>query len=149
MLETNGTAAVFPAVGLVCQRRAHGALSRAAAGPTSRCIGSTIDDAVGEAYDKVAAILGLGYPGGPIIDQLAAEGDPTAIRFPAHRCSGRESLDFSFSGLKTAVLYHVRGVPGRDRRYPRPLNERSHPRHRRIVSGGVHRHDPVKKARAR
>ena len=76
-------------------------------------LGSTIDDAVGEAYDKVAAILGLGYPGGPIIDKLAAEGDPKAIKFP-RTMLGRESLDFSFSGLKTAVLYHVRGVPGRD-----------------------------------
>jgi N6-L-threonylcarbamoyladenine synthase len=76
-------------------------------------LGSTIDDAVGEAYDKVSAILGLGYPGGPIIDKLAAEGDPKAIKFP-RTMLGRESLDFSFSGLKTAVLYHVRGVPGRD-----------------------------------
>jgi N6-L-threonylcarbamoyladenine synthase len=75
-------------------------------------IGSTIDDAVGEAYDKVAAILGLGYPGGPIIDQLAAEGDPKALKLP-RSLLGRDSLDFSFSGLKTAVLYHVRGVPGR------------------------------------
>ena len=80
-------------------------------------IGSTIDDAVGEAYDKVAAILGLGYPGGPIIDKLAAQGDPKAVRFPRSML-GRESLDFSFSGLKTAVLYHVRGVPGKDRAEP-------------------------------
>src|SRR5207249_661719 len=72
----------------------------------------TIDDAVGEAYDKVAAILGVGYPGGPVIDRLAGEGDPKAIRFP-RTLLGRESLDFSFSGLKTAVLYHVRGVPGK------------------------------------
>jgi len=75
-------------------------------------LGSTIDDAVGEAYDKVAAILGLGYPGGPIIDKLAAEGYSKAIKLP-RSLLGRESLDFSFSGLKTAVLYHVRGVPGR------------------------------------
>jgi len=75
-------------------------------------IGSTIDDAVGEAYDKVAAILGLGYPGGPILDKLAARGDPRAVKFP-RTLLGRDSLDFSFSGLKTAVLYHVRGVPGR------------------------------------
>src|SRR5207302_2566256 len=77
-----------------------------------KLIGTTIDDAVGEAYDKVAAILGLGYPGGPILDQLAERGDPAAIRFP-RTTLGRESLDFSFSGLKTSVLYHVRGVPTR------------------------------------
>ena len=75
-------------------------------------IGSTIDDAAGEAYDKVAAILGLGYPGGPIVDRLAAIGNPKAIRFP-RTMLGKQSLDFSFSGLKTAVLYHVRGVPRR------------------------------------
>ena len=67
---------------------------------------------LGEAYDKIAAILGLGYPGGPIIDKLAREGDPAAVKFP-RTTLGRESLDFSFSGLKTAVLYHVRGVPGK------------------------------------
>jgi N6-L-threonylcarbamoyladenine synthase len=76
-------------------------------------LGGTIDDAVGEAYDKVAAVLGLGYPGGPILDALAAEGDPKSVRFP-RTLLGRDSLDFSFSGLKTAVLYHVRGVPGKD-----------------------------------
>lgn len=76
-------------------------------------LGSTIDDAVGEAYDKVAAILGLGYPGGPVIDKLAERGDPRAVRFP-RTMLGRDSLDFSFSGLKTAVLYHVRGYQGRE-----------------------------------
>jgi N6-L-threonylcarbamoyladenine synthase len=74
-------------------------------------IGTTIDDAVGEAYDKVAAILDLGYPGGPVIDRLAASGDAEAVRFPRTLLE-KNSLDFSFSGLKTAVLYHVRGVPG-------------------------------------
>ncbi len=69
-------------------------------------LGETRDDAAGEAFDKVARHLGLGYPGGPIIDQLAAEGDPRAIPFPrAHLEPG--TLDFSFSGLKTAVLYHA------------------------------------------
>src|SRR5207248_1950969 len=89
--------------------------------------GSTIDDAVGEAYDKVAAILGLGYPGGPILDRLAEKGDPRAIRFP-RTLLDRDSLDFSFSGLKTAVLYHVRGVPRRGQgvkaRSHAPLSER-------------------------
>lgn len=77
-------------------------------------IGSTLDDAVGEAFDKVAQILQLGYPGGPQVEQLARTGDPGAIKFPASLL-GRESLDFSFSGLKTAVLYHVNGAKGTQR----------------------------------
>ena len=101
----------LPAVGMVCSG-GHTALYDVRAWDEVELIGSTIDDAVGEAYDKVAAILGLGYPGGPIIDKLAALGDPNAVQFPRTYLS-RESLDFSFSGLKTAVLYHVRGVPGR------------------------------------
>ena len=69
--------------------------------------GSTRDDATGEAFDKVAKLLGLGYPGGPAIDRLARFGDPERIRFP--RVYLKEgSLDFSFSGIKTAVLYYVR-----------------------------------------
>ena len=71
-------------------------------------IASTLDDAAGEAFDKVAWILGLGYPGGPEVSRLAAEGDPEAIAFPRYR-SKDGSVGFSFSGLKTAVLYHVRG----------------------------------------
>jgi len=101
----------MPAVGLVCSG-GHTALYEINDWLEVRLIGSTIDDAVGEAYDKVAAILGLGYPGGPIVDRLAATGNPKAIRFP-RTLLDRESLDFSFSGLKTAVLYHVRGVPKR------------------------------------
>ena len=73
-------------------------------------LGRTIDDAVGEAYDKVAAILGLGFPGGPAVDKLAQRGDPEAFHFP-RTLLGAESLDFSYSGLKTAVLYEVRGRP--------------------------------------
>jgi N6-L-threonylcarbamoyladenine synthase len=71
-------------------------------------LGATIDDAAGEAFDKVATILGLGYPGGPLIDKLAHDGDPRAIDFP-RTTLGPDSLDFSFSGIKTAVLYHVHG----------------------------------------
>jgi len=71
-------------------------------------IASTLDDAAGEAFDKVAWILGLGYPGGPEVARLATEGDPQAIAFPRHRPKDG-SIGFSFSGLKTAVLYHVRG----------------------------------------
>jgi len=74
-------------------------------------LGWTIDDAAGEAFDKVAAILNLGYPGGPIVDQRAGQGNPEAIRFPRTLLKP-PSLDFSFSGLKTAVLYQVHG-PGR------------------------------------
>ncbi|MCE9666274.1 tRNA (adenosine(37)-N6)-threonylcarbamoyltransferase complex transferase subunit TsaD [Myxococcus stipitatus] len=76
-----------------------------------RLVGSTRDDAAGEAYDKTARILGLPYPGGLPIDQLARQGNPEAIRFP--RALPGDSFDVSFSGLKTAVLHHVRkhGVP--------------------------------------
>lgn len=73
-------------------------------------LGGTRDDAAGEAYDKVAKMLALGYPGGPIIDQLAPHGDPRAIRFGPIKTRGNP-LDFSFSGIKTAVLYHLRRSP--------------------------------------
>ena len=73
------------------------------------CIGRTRDDAAGEAFDKVAAILELPYPGGPSIDRLARTGNPDAIHFK-RSAVGPQRLDFSFSGIKTAVLYHVRGV---------------------------------------
>ena len=71
-------------------------------------LGSTIDDAAGEAFDKVASILKLPYPGGPSIEKAAAGGNPDAIDFPRSML-GRDSLDFSFSGIKTAVLYYCRG----------------------------------------
>jgi N6-L-threonylcarbamoyladenine synthase len=70
-------------------------------------LGSTLDDAAGEAFDKGARLLGLGYPGGREIDRLATDGDPSAYDFPVARVPG---LDFSFSGLKTALLYAVRDV---------------------------------------
>ncbi len=81
-----------------------------------RLLGRTRDDAAGEAYDKVAKLVGLGYPGGPIIDRLAAQGDDEAIRWPGTRLTNPDRnapardgrFDFSFSGLKTAVLRHVR-----------------------------------------
>jgi N6-L-threonylcarbamoyladenine synthase len=69
-------------------------------------LGRTRDDAAGEAYDKVSKLLGLGYPGGPVIDNLACDGNPEAINFP--RAYLPESLDFSFSGLKTAVMHYVK-----------------------------------------
>ena len=75
--------------------------------PGFRQLGSTIDDAAGEAFDKIARFLGLGYPGGPEIDRLARKGDPTAFAFP-RAMSGDGSYDFSLSGLKTAVVRELR-----------------------------------------
>ncbi|MFN0092653.1 MAG: tRNA (adenosine(37)-N6)-threonylcarbamoyltransferase complex transferase subunit TsaD [Acidimicrobiales bacterium] len=74
-----------------------------------RVLGQTLDDAAGEAFDKVARYLGLGYPGGPAIDRLAMEGDPGAVAFP--RALAGEGYDFSFSGLKTSVVNYVRKHP--------------------------------------
>lgn len=86
-------------------------------------LGETIDDAAGEAFDKVARLLGLPYPGGPHIDRVAAEGDPTAVRFPRGltlpRDLERHRYDFSFSGLKTAVARHVEKL--RDSGMPVPV----------------------------
>jgi len=76
-------------------------------------IGQTRDDAAGEAFDKVARLLGLGYPGGPAVDRLARDGDPAAIAWPRPRLSDDQGrFDFSFSGLKTAVLYYLRKLEG-------------------------------------
>jgi len=77
-----------------------------------RLMGSTIDDAAGEAFDKVSRYLGLGYPGGPAIDRIAGEGDPTAFAFP--RSFPGDGYDFSFSGLKTSVVNTVRKHPDAD-----------------------------------
>ena len=74
-------------------------------------LGQTIDDAVGEAFDKCSKMLGLGYPGGPIIDRLAKEGDPTRFKFTKPHI---ESLDYSFSGVKTSLLYFVRDEMAKD-----------------------------------
>ena len=83
---------------------------------TYRILGSTRDDAAGEAFDKVARVLGLSYPGGPNIERLAAQGDPTRYAFPKP-LHGSEHLDFSFSGLKTAVINLVRGFEVRGEAY--------------------------------
>jgi N6-L-threonylcarbamoyladenine synthase len=77
-------------------------------GGKPRILGTTLDDAAGEAFDKGARLLGLGYPGGAEVDRMAREGDPHAYEFPIARVPG---LDFSFSGLKTALLYAVRKLP--------------------------------------
>ena len=74
-------------------------------------LGQTIDDAVGEAFDKCSKMLGLGYPGGPVIDRLAKEGDPTRFKFAKPHIEG---LDYSFSGIKTSLLYFVRDEMAKD-----------------------------------
>ena len=80
---------------------------------TFTVLGRTLDDAAGEAFDKGARLLGLGYPGGAEIDRLAREGDPEAFEFPVARVPG---LDFSFSGVKTALLYELKSLAGADER---------------------------------
>lgn len=110
---------VFPAVGLVVSG-GHTNLYDCLSATECRLLGSTIDDAAGEAFDKVASLLDLPYPGGPAIERLAREGDPRAFRFPRSFLKD-ERLDFSFSGLKTAVLYEVQGTPGSRGAPPPPL----------------------------
>ena len=100
----------YPAVALIASG-GHTSLYRCDAPADMELLGATIDDAAGEAFDKVAAILHLGHPGGPAIDRAARQGDPKAIEFPRPLLKG-QSLDFSFSGIKTAVLYGVHG-PGK------------------------------------
>lgn len=105
----------YPALGLVVSG-GHTAIYRCEGPCALTRLGSTIDDAVGEVYDKVATILGLQYPGGPRVDALAAEpgADDRLVDFPISRLD-KDSLDFSFSGLKTAVLYEIRGKPASTR----------------------------------
>ena len=92
-----------------------------------RLLGTTLDDACGEAFDKVAQILGLGYPGGPIIEKWAKRGNPKAVRL---KCSNtKRPLDFSFSGIKTAVLYKVKGE-----RFPAKTGSRH-----KLLTGGLRR----------
>jgi N6-L-threonylcarbamoyladenine synthase len=80
-------------------------------GPDYELLGQTLDDAAGEAFDKGARMLGLGYPGGPALERLAADGDPEAFDFPTGaRNRSRPPLDFSFAGLKTALLYRIRDL---------------------------------------
>ncbi|MDQ6819320.1 MAG: tRNA (adenosine(37)-N6)-threonylcarbamoyltransferase complex transferase subunit TsaD [Actinomycetota bacterium] len=77
-------------------------------GPRFEILGQTLDDAAGEAFDKGARLLGLGYPGGPALERLARDGDPGAFEFPTAR--GVQGLDFSFAGLKTSLLYRIRDL---------------------------------------
>ncbi len=107
-----------PAVALVVSG-GHTALYRYESHRAMELLGETLDDAAGEAFDKVAWLLGLGYPGGPPIARLAERGDPQALELPRYR--PRDGvLGFSFSGLKTAVLYHLRG---QDALAPTPPSE--------------------------
>jgi N6-L-threonylcarbamoyladenine synthase len=101
---------VFPATGLVVSG-GHTNLYDCPEAVGFELLGSTIDDAAGEAFDKVAAILGLSYPGGPSIQHAAVGGNRRAFRFPRTFAKEADRLEFSFSGLKTAVLYEVAGKP--------------------------------------
>jgi len=109
----------FPFVGLVVSG-GHTSLFRVNGFGDYRRLGQTRDDAAGEAFDKVAKLLRLGYPGGPIIDELSKTGDPKAIRFPRPSLS-KNSFDFSFSGLKTAVVNFVKVSPEPVGGYPQEL----------------------------
>ena len=101
----DGTPVELPALALVASG-GHTHLFEVGENFTYRLLGKTRDDAAGEAFDKVAKLLGFGYPGGPVIDQLAPHGNPHAVRFTFAKMKGN-ALDFSFSGLKTAVLRWV------------------------------------------
>ncbi|MCY2925669.1 MAG: tRNA (adenosine(37)-N6)-threonylcarbamoyltransferase complex transferase subunit TsaD, partial [Planctomycetota bacterium] len=113
----DGEPVEYPAVALICSG-GHTALYRCQGPTRMSLLGTTIDDAAGEAFDKAAKILHLSYPGGPAIQKAAETGDETKVPFPRSLLRGG-SLDFSFSGLKTALLYHVNGVPGAQGRHPR------------------------------
>ena len=102
---------VFPCVGLIVSG-GHTSLYRCTAPTDFEYLGGTIDDAAGEAFDKVAAMLGLPYPGGPAVSRAAEAGNPRAYAFPRGLAGQRQRLDFSFSGLKTAVRYLIAG-PGK------------------------------------
>lgn len=102
---------IFPCLGLIVSG-GHSSLYHCRSPFDFQQLGGTIDDAAGEAFDKVASMLGLPYPGGPAIARVAESGDPTAYRFPRSLVQDETRLDFSFSGLKTAVRYELVG-PGR------------------------------------
>lgn len=114
---------IFPCVGLVVSG-GHTALFRCDTALSLELLGGTRDDAAGEAFDKVAAILGLGFPGGPAVEREAATGDPKAHNFPrSFLTDGR--LEFSFSGLKTAVLYACHGQDVKKATPPGPGQKRA------------------------
>jgi N6-L-threonylcarbamoyladenine synthase len=112
---------IFPCVGLVVSG-GHTSLFDCRSPLDMKLLGATLDDAAGEAFDKVASILGLGFPGGPAVEREAVAGDPSAFKFPRSFLHD-ERLDFSFSGLKTAVLYATHGH-GVARAEPPPAGQR-------------------------
>jgi N6-L-threonylcarbamoyladenine synthase len=107
---------IFPCVGLVVSG-GHTTLFHCESALKFTRLGATLDDAAGEAFDKVAALLGLGFPGGPAVEGEAAGGNPHAVKLPRSFLHD-DRLDFSFSGLKTAVLY---AIGGQDHRRPEPM----------------------------
>ena len=110
MFLAHGSSLCFPFVALVVSG-GHTSLFRVSTPTQMTLLGRTLDDAAGEAFDKVAKFMGLGYPGGVVIDRLAREGNPAAVSFPRTLLEA-DSLDFSFSGLKTAVLNHLKEFEG-------------------------------------
>ena len=114
---------IFPCVGLAVSG-GHTSLFHCRASLDFETIGATLDDAAGEAFDKVASILGLGFPGGPAVEREAAQGNARAFDFPRSFLRS-ERLDFSFSGLKTAVLYAVHGTGVSDGPAPPPGQRRA------------------------
>ncbi len=131
--KQHGRAIEFPAMALVVSGGHTHLFRTTRAGPAEfryALVGRTRDDAAGEAFDKVAKLLGLGYPGGPVIDKLAPYGNPKAVRFSTAKMKGNP-LDFSFSGIKTAVLRWVQGagpeMQEEIRRRKRLIEEKSRP----------------------
>ena len=129
----DGVPVAFPALALVVSG-GHTHLFEVREDFTYRLLGRTRDDAAGEAFDKVAKLLGFGYPGGPIIDSLAPHGNPGAVRFTLAKMKGN-TLDFSFSGIKTAVLRWVQAndLEAEIRRAPRSAEGRTPPHHRAVA----------------
>lgn len=113
---------IFPCLGLIVSG-GHTSLYHCHSSTNFETLGGTIDDAAGEAFDKVATMLGLPYPGGPSISRVAEQGNPSAHRFPRGLAGKNHGLNFSFSGLKTAVRYEIWG-PGQPIDGHPPLNER-------------------------
>lgn len=108
-----GRESIYPCIGFVVSG-GHTSLYACQDPITWTYLGGTIDDAAGEAFDKVAVMLGLPFPGGPELSRLAQRGNPNAIRFPRPLLDDSQRLDFSFSGLKTAVRYRISGPPTRN-----------------------------------
>jgi N6-L-threonylcarbamoyladenine synthase len=117
----HGEAVRYPSIGLVASG-GHTSLFHVHGPLELERLGGTIDDAAGEAFDKAAALLGLGYPGGPEIERVAAAGNPKAYRLPRPLVTDRDRIDLSFSGLKTALRYLVR-PPGAPADTPAPSGQ--------------------------